>query len=476
MADLSKIKAPDGTEVDIKDATARSGLADKMDKADPTGTGTLSINRRSSTTVGSYSVALGYNGTASGNYSTSLGNRTRATGAESVAQGYSSTASGSDSHAEGYSTTASGASAHSEGSGTTASGNQSHAEGDGCTAAGKYSHAEGDGSSTGSTADAAHAEGNATKANGKYSHAEGNNCTAAGQDSHAEGTGSSTGSDAVAAHAEGYNTTSAAFSAHAEGNSSSTSSAAFAAHAEGWGTTVSATAAHVEGYYTKASSDYQHVSGMCNIEDTNGTYAEIIGNGSNIDDRSNARTLDWNGNEWIAGGFKCNGMEASSSAVKLINPQKWRDAIFDATPEGSAKDRLLSRLYKEGANIRVLEYGGYFGGSQNKRLKITCPEASYGKFLIFVHLEADVTVHDYEIFGVLNAEGTAYSRAHYGRTTPSWTNMTGTAATGTLTWGVTGTRIYSSVFAPYGNWYVKIIMSIGADNDSIPNVYMTNES
>ena len=139
MADLSKIKAPDGTEVDIKDATARSGLADKMDKADPTGTGSLSMNRRSSTTVGSYSTTLGYYGTASGNYSTSLGNRTKANGAESVAEGYSSTASGSDAHAQGYSTTVSGASAHSEGSGTTASGNQSHAEGSGCTAAGTYS-------------------------------------------------------------------------------------------------------------------------------------------------------------------------------------------------------------------------------------------------------------------------------------------------------------------------------------------------
>jgi hypothetical protein len=219
---------------------------------------------------------------------------------------------------------------------------------------------------------------------------------------------------------------------------------------------------------------YQHVSGRYNIEDN--AFAEIIGNGTANAARSNARTLDWDGNEWIAGGFKCNGMEASSSAVKLINPQKWRDAIFDCTPDQSAKDRLLSRLYKEGTNIRVLEYGGYFGGSQNKRLKITCPNSAYGKFLIFVHLEADVTVHDYEIFGVQNGDGTAFSRAHYGRTTPSWTNMTGTAATGTLTWGVTGTQIYSSVFAPYGSWYVKVIMSIGSDNDAIPNIYMTNES
>lgn len=421
MADLSKIKAPDGTEVDIKDATARSGLADKMDKADPTGTGSLSMNRRSGTTVGSYSTALGYNGTASGNYSTSLGNRTKATGAESVAEGYSSTASGSDSHAEGYSTTASGASAHSEGSGTTASGNQSHAEGSGCTAAGTYSHAEGSGSSTasGTAGSAAHAEGYYTQANGLYSHAEGSKTIAGGAQSHAEGLG------------------------------------------------------------TKATGLSQHVFGKYNIEDTNNTYVEIVGNGAATGqttyNASNARTLDWSGNEWLAGGFKCNGMEASSSAVKLINPEKWRDAIFDCTPDGSVKDRLLSRLTKGSANIKVYEYGGYFGGSQKKRLKLNFPSSSYGKYQVFIHMESNLTQVDYQMFLAQNSAGTAFERAAYGKTTPSWTNMAGTAAIGSLTWTANGLQIFSSVFDPYGGWYVKIIAHDGSTTE-IPNVYYTNES
>ena len=283
MADLSKIKAPDGTEVDIKDATARSGLADKMDKANPTGTGSLSMNRKSSTTVGSYSVALGYNGTASGNYSTSLGNRTKAQGAESVAEGYSSTASGSDSHAEGYSTTASGASAHSEGSSTTASGNQSHAEGSVCTAAGHYSHVEGYGSSTVSAANGAHAEGYYTKANGSYSHAEGSNTTANGSQAHAEG------SETVA---------------------SGTSS-----HAEGSETVASGSCSHAEGDNTIAASPAQHAGGKYNIEDDNDIYAEIIGNGADDENRSNARTLDWDGNEEIAGNLKF--MESSNTGETI---------------------------------------------------------------------------------------------------------------------------------------------------------------
>lgn len=338
-SDTSKALTPKGTfETFIND------VSDKMDKIDPTGYGSLSINRKSNTTIGTNSVAVGNNNEASGLYSLAAGSANIASGTNSVALGHQCTTSLS----------------------------RSFAMGESCTASGSCSQAE--------------------------------------------------------------------------------------------------------GAFTIAASEAQHVFGMSNVEDANKTYIEIVGNGADENNRSNARTLDWSGNEWIAGGFECSGMRASSSSVTLINPQKWRDAIFDATPEGSAKDRLLSRLYKEGANIRVLEYGGYFGGSQNKRLKITCPQSSYGKFLIFVHLEADTTVHDYEIFGVLNAEGTAYSKAHYGRTTPSWTNMVGTASTGTLTWGVTGTQIYSSIFAPYGSWYVKIIMSIGSNNDDIPNVYMTNES
>ena len=247
------------------------------------------------------------------------------------------------------------------------------------------------------------------------------------------------------------------------------------AHAEGFYTTASGVSAHAEGDGTIAAGAAQHAGGMYNIEDTNSDYIEIKGNGSNDNNRSNARTLDWDGNEWIAGGFKCNGMEASSSAVKLINPEKWRDAIFDCTPDGSAKDRLLSRLTKGSANIKVYEYGGYFGGSQQKRLKLNFPSSSYGKYQVFIHMESNLTQLDYEMFLAQNSAGNAFERAAYGKITPSWTNMAGTAAIGSLTWTANGLQIFSSVFDPYGGWYVKIIAHDGSTTE-IPNVYYTNES
>ena len=80
------------------------------------------------------------------------------------------------------------------------------------------------------------------------------------------------------------------------------------AHVEGVGNTANSNYVHVEGAGNIASSEYQHVGGKNNIEDNQNTYIEIIGNGTYdtsvtpaVLTRSNARTLDWSGNEMIAG-------------------------------------------------------------------------------------------------------------------------------------------------------------------------------
>ena len=92
---------------------------------------------------------------------------------------------------------------------------------------------------------------------------------------------------------------------HAEGHSTKASSAG--SHAEGILTVSSGGASHAEGMYTTANHRSQHVFGEYNIEDPStsvkdkrGNYVEIVGNGDS-DSPSNARTLDWSGNEKIAG-------------------------------------------------------------------------------------------------------------------------------------------------------------------------------
>ena len=82
---------------------------------------------------------------------------------------------------------------------------------------------------------------------------------------------------------------------------SSTTASGEASHAEGSNTKASGDCSHAEGNYTIALGDYQHVQGKYNIIDSSNIYADIIGNGSSDTNRSNAATVDWNGNAWYAG-------------------------------------------------------------------------------------------------------------------------------------------------------------------------------
>lgn len=136
---------------------------------------------------------------------------------------------------------------------------------------------------------------NKNTASGEASHAEGIKTTASGKYSHAEG---------METKAEGYQSHSEGFKTTAKGDHS---------HAEGSLTSATKTAAHAEGIWTIASSAYQHVQGQYNVEDTTGTYAHIVGNGTKETLRSNAHTLDWNGNAWYAGTVEGTAMIVKSS-------------------------------------------------------------------------------------------------------------------------------------------------------------------
>lgn len=126
------------------------------------------------------------------------------------------------------------------------------------------------------------------------------------------------------AHAEGVSTNASGFASHAEGDS--TTASGESAHAEGTGTIASSSESHAEGHCTIAASAHQHVQGRYNIEDANGAYAHIVGNGTYHTSRSNAHTLDWAGNAWYAG---------SVTATKLIlGPESYGTSLPEAGVEG----------------------------------------------------------------------------------------------------------------------------------------------
>lgn len=311
-------------------------------------------------TIGPWAVAEGYLTRAPGQSSHAEGRMTVAAGNKSHAEGESTSASGSCSHSEGWKTSATGNDSHAEGNTTSATGNVAHAEGFHTTASGGYAHVEGYYSQV--TGNSAHAEGNSTLANNTGSHAEGLRTVASGMYSHAEGTvegtfslfgvsytpasasrgshtegyntyansgssdfaphaeGSNTAATGQAAHAEGHYTLASGKQAHSEGNQTKatglcshaegqfTEATGDRAHAEGAGTIASGANSHASGNKTIANHSEQFVFGEFNIADTSsaaaterGTYVEIVGNGDAENYRSNARTLDWNGNEVLAG-------------------------------------------------------------------------------------------------------------------------------------------------------------------------------
>lgn len=144
------------------------------------------------------------------------------------------------------------------------------ASGTNASALGGYNAASGDYSFT---------SGQSNKATGRYSHVEGYQCEASNNCGHAEG--------------------------------ENTKSLGYFTHTEGRGTIARSTASHAQGKY--------------NIDDTENKYAHIVGNGKSDTERSNAHTLDWNGNAWFAESVEAPTIYTNQ--VVLLSPNNKKFAL-----------------------------------------------------------------------------------------------------------------------------------------------------
>ena len=237
---------------------------------------------------------------------------------------------GKNSTVQGDGTTATGQNAHAEGSNSAATGGNAHAEG-------IYTKADGGGS---------HAEGSNTKADGDYSHAEGHNTEASGTNSHAEG-------DYTVANRRGM---------HAEGKYNLYDSAKYVdvvslSNRYNWGDMYAASEYTFDadtGYYTLVNAEPKsevviglyyvssivYASGTINqLEkpislisgnnyttekhlgtlgtDAQGKYVHVVGNGVSSA-RSNAYTLDWDGNGWFAGDVFVGGASQDDGSQTVV--------------------------------------------------------------------------------------------------------------------------------------------------------------
>lgn len=179
--------------------------------------------------------------------------------------------------------------------------------------------------------------GDRTTATGENSHAEGGQCNALGDNSHSEGTQCEARGDS--SHAEGVKTKAIGLCSHVEG--SNTIATGQGSHAEGTGSSATGQWSHAEGYDTEAAGEYQHVQGRHNVIDEANKFADIVGNGADSLNKSNAYALDWDGNLYLKGGVYVNCNADSTGGTKLSLDV---DSIMNAI-----KDQLYEKVYPVGS-------------------------------------------------------------------------------------------------------------------------------
>lgn len=240
--------------------------------------------------------AQGRNVSATGSYASAMGDAAEATGNYSHAVNRNTTAGGTCSSAMGEGTEATGTAAHAQGMFTDATGTTAHAQGYNTKALANYAHSEGYGSEATNTA--AHAEGYNTTASGFFSHSANRNTVASATCAHAVGEGTEATADA--AHSEGFYTV----------------ASGFAGHAEGYETLASGYSSSAGGYYTVADQPYQTAVGKYNTAAlANALFS--VGNGTSVDDRSDAFAVLESGDAVLAGNLEFNGINLQDTLDNL---------------------------------------------------------------------------------------------------------------------------------------------------------------
>lgn len=329
----------------------------KLDKNNPTYTGALSNGRAEGSIVGADSVVIGgyVEASASGDHSFAFG-RAISSGLFAIAMG--AKAGGVDVITE-------------------ASGIASIALGTSNSASGDYSFAEG--YVTQAIAARAHSEGNQTIASGGTSHAEGQKTESSGAVSHAEGNASkATGSRS---HAQNENT-----------------------RANGYAQTAMGKFNVLDPYPSTAVTD-------------NSGYALIVGNGTSESARSNAMTLDWNGNLEVAGDVK------NKDGYNLGNIGEYEQKgflsknLFDFAEfakkypryciytNGELSVTTFTELYTTGLDVDIpsgsyFSFYGKLGTATNVRLRFVHADGSVGDAQVtFV----TTTNYEYKVFKTTKA-------------------------------------------------------------------------
>ena len=222
------------------------------------------------------------------------------------------------------------------------------------------------------------AEGYATAALRHSDHAEGREAFAQGSYAHAEGyytvAGTETTQTLLAAHAEGIRTAALDTADHAEGRE----------------TIASGSSSHAQNRGTIAAGENQTALGRYNIEDTNDEYAAIIGNGSADDARSNALTVDWNGNVQAAGQVKST---TETYSLTLPSTVSFGGGLVRNGGIAMLSIINISKLPRGQTTLCTLPEG--WRPPISVMNKFEAPDSSAGPVRLFINSSGVVTLYNY---------------------------------------------------------------------------------
>lgn len=246
-------------------------------------------------------------------------------------------------------------------------------------------------------------------------------------------------------------------------------------HAEGEETKVSGYSAHVEGKNTIASGTMSHVQGKYNIEDTENKYAHIVGNGASTTKRSNAHTLDWNGNSWYAGDIKIGGSGYNDENARLVISYGGEKTFDELSNDETLRKKEVIYKINAGSNvvsgeIRVYSYkndsptdtGTYTISTETPKYTIKYSAANYTNPSQYPDLQKLITacdkdyIIDYKVPITIGSKiwsGTAVLSGKNGPTLILNDKLDPTVE-GEVTTGTTVTiiAVYKSIFANNGDY------------------------
>lgn len=159
---------------------------------------------------------------------------------------------------------------------------------------------------------------------------------------------------------------------------------------------------------TIAGSSEQIVLGRSNIVDNNDQYAFILGNGDHYTIRSNALTVNWNGNTWVKGSLFVGGTSETEGASKVATEAFVNNKVSNILTKSD-----LIYTTNEAKNLFAGPSGAFSTDFDLGSYSFTWGPFALGQGYASTAIGANATVYDSNYSTAIGYKATIYDGADY---------------------------------------------------------------